>query len=295
MPSIRYEPGTKSPKTPGLFTDQQWAALGALKETATKLRYGAARAEFVNKVLLADGTVSDNLDPVRVAAAMQRPDEPGNLAELQDALAQRRFLLVVDADMVPRTYFQCFVPNNPDVEVVGAAPLPEARPGFFARIFGGGGAALVLFVAVALAGDQPAWDYLIGLIGALDLKNTTANYALDQLYDNKFPASSVLRIRTGGVAGAENADTGTVLATITLPASPWAAAASGSKAKNGTWQDASADATGTAAHFRLSDALLAENEEGTVTLTGGGGDMELDNTSIAAGQQVSVTTYTRTL
>lgn len=129
---------------------------------------------------------------------------------------------------------------------------------------------------------------------ALDLKNVTANYALDQLYDNKFPAGSVLRIRTGSVAGAENADSGTVLSSITLPATPFSAAASGSKAKNGTWQDSSAAASGTAGHFRLSDAAGTHCEEGTCTGTGGGGDMTLDNTSIAPAQVVTCTGYTRT-
>jgi hypothetical protein len=129
----------------------------------------------------------------------------------------------------------------------------------------------------------------------LDLKNVTANYALDQLYDNKFPAGSLLRIRTGGVAGAENADSGTVLSTITTPATPWSAAASGSKSKNGTWSDPSAAATGTAGHFRLSDAAGTHCEEGTCGATGSGADMTLDNTSIAIGQVVTSTSYTRTL
>lgn len=129
----------------------------------------------------------------------------------------------------------------------------------------------------------------------LDLSNALANYALDQAYDNKFPASSTLRIRTGAVAGAENADSGTVLATITLPSSPWAAAVSGTKAKQNAWSDASADATGTAAHFRLTGTDTTMIEEGTVTATGGGGDMTLDNTSIAAAQVVTVATYSRSL
>jgi hypothetical protein len=129
---------------------------------------------------------------------------------------------------------------------------------------------------------------------ALDLKNATADYALDQLYENKFPAGSFLVTRTGAVAGAENADAGTVLDTITLPATPWNSAASGSKTKNGTWANA-ASASGTAAHFRLSDSAGAHCEEGTVTATGGGGDMTVDNTNIASGQNVSVSTYTRSL
>lgn len=128
----------------------------------------------------------------------------------------------------------------------------------------------------------------------IDLKNTTANDLLDR-YDTLFPASSILEIRTGAPPGAENAASGTLLASITLPATPWAAAASGSKAKQGTWQDASADATGTAAHYRLKNAGDTHREEGTATATGGGGDMTLDNTSIAAAQQVTVNTFTRTL
>jgi hypothetical protein len=128
----------------------------------------------------------------------------------------------------------------------------------------------------------------------LDLKHVTANYALDQLYDNKFPAGSLLEIRTGAPAGAENAAGGSLLASITLPATPWSAAASGSKAKNGTWSVA-ASGTGTAGHFRLKNAAGTELEEGTITATGGGGDMTIDNTSIASAQTVTVTGYTRTL
>jgi hypothetical protein len=42
-----------------------------------------------------------------------------------------------------------------------------------------------------------------------------------------------------------------VLATLSLPSDFMAAASSGSKAKSGTWEDTSADNTGTAAHWRL--------------------------------------------
>lgn len=127
----------------------------------------------------------------------------------------------------------------------------------------------------------------------LDLNNTVANAILDR-YDTEFPAGSILEIRTGAPPGAENAAAGTLLVSITLPATPWAAAASGSKAKNGAWSAAAA-ATGTAGHFRLKNAAGTKLEEGTVTATGGGGDMTIDNTSIASGQTVTVTTYTRTL
>lgn len=130
---------------------------------------------------------------------------------------------------------------------------------------------------------------------AIAYKDSTRNYALDQLYDNKFPAGALLQIRSGSPAGPNNAAGGTLGAEITLPATPWAAASAGSKAKNGTWQDASANATITAGHYRLRDSGDAEREEGTVTATGGGGDMTLDNTSIAAAQVVTINTFTRAL
>ena len=73
-----------------------------------------------------------------------------------------------------------------------------------------------------------------------------------------------------------------------------AAAAAASKAKAGTWQDASADATGTPGHYRLyaSDGVTC-HDQGTVTATGGGGDMTVDDMSITAGQVVTITTWTK--
>lgn len=126
----------------------------------------------------------------------------------------------------------------------------------------------------------------------MDLSNVSANTMLNN-YDTMFPAGSSLLIRTGAPAGAENADAGTVLATIVTPASPWAAAATGSKSKSGTWQDTSADATGTAGHYRLTGTTTTNIEEGTCATTAA--DMNLDNTSINAGQSVTVGTFTRTL
>ena len=74
-----------------------------------------------------------------------------------------------------------------------------------------------------------------------------------------------------------------------------AAASGGSKAKSGTWEDTSADATGTAAHFRLyaADGTTC-HMQGTVTATGGGGDMTVDNTSFAAAQAFTITGFTLT-
>jgi hypothetical protein len=105
-----------------------------------------------------------------------------------------------------------------------------------------------------------------------------------------------LQIRTGAPpANCATADSGSLLCEITLP-SDWLTAASGNGqvSKNGTWQ-ANASAAGTAGHFRIKDSGgTVTHIQGTVTATGGGGDMTVDNTSIANGQQVTVTAFSIT-
>jgi hypothetical protein len=125
---------------------------------------------------------------------------------------------------------------------------------------------------------------------------TTVRNAMLDVIESTIGASPILKIRSGAKpTAAGDADAGTVLATMTLP-SDWMAAASGAvKALLGTWQDASADATGTAGHFRIYDSGGTTcHIQGSITATGGGGDMTLDNTSIAAAQPVSVTSFSLT-
>jgi hypothetical protein len=128
---------------------------------------------------------------------------------------------------------------------------------------------------------------------ALQLSTTVRNAILDAI-ETSIGASAVMKIRTGTVpASVATADSGTVLATLSLPSDWMAGAASGSKALAGTWQDTSADAGGTAGHFRIyaSDGTTA-HLQGTVTATGGGGDLTLDSTTIGAGQVVTITAFT---
>lgn len=108
--------------------------------------------------------------------------------------------------------------------------------------------------------------------------------------------SAIMRIRTGAPpANCAAADTGTVVATLTLPSDWMAAASGGTKSLSGTWSDNLADATGTAGHFRVYDtAGTTCHIQGTVTATGGGGDMTVDNTSFATGQVFTVTAFTLT-
>lgn len=127
---------------------------------------------------------------------------------------------------------------------------------------------------------------------ALQYSTTLRNAQLD-IIETTIGTGAVLKFRTGAPpANIATADSGTVLATLTLPSDWMAAASSGSKAKSGTWEDASADATGTVGHFRIyaSDGTTA-HIQGTVTATGDGGDMTVDNTSFAAGQNVTVSSF----
>lgn len=130
---------------------------------------------------------------------------------------------------------------------------------------------------------------------ALQLSVAVRNARLDAI-ETTVGVSAVLKIRTGAPpANCAAADSGDVLATLSLPADWMDAAADGAKVKAGTWQDASADADGTAAHFRLyaTDGTTC-GAQGTVTATGLGGDMTVDNATFVTGQQFTVTTFSLT-
>lgn len=104
-----------------------------------------------------------------------------------------------------------------------------------------------------------------------------------------------LEIRTGAKpANTAAADSGTLLGTLTLPSDWMANSSGGVKAKSGTWSG-TATGAGTAGHYRLKDnALTACHEQGSLTATGGGGDAEIDNVSVAIGQVITVATYSKT-
>lgn len=130
---------------------------------------------------------------------------------------------------------------------------------------------------------------------AVQLSTAVRNARLDAI-ETSIGTSAVLKIRTGAQpANCATADSGTVLATLNLPSNWMNAASGGTMTKAGTWEDLSADNTGTAGHFRVyaSDGTTC-GIQGTITATGGGGDMTLDNTSIASGQTVTITTFTLT-
>ena len=128
---------------------------------------------------------------------------------------------------------------------------------------------------------------------ALQFSVAVRNARLDAI-ETAIGTSAVLKIRTGSApADVATADSGTVLATLSLASDYMAAASSGSKAKSGTWEDTSADATGTAAHFRVyaSDGTTA-HMQGTVGTSGT--DMIVDSVSFTAGQAFTISAFTLT-
>lgn len=129
---------------------------------------------------------------------------------------------------------------------------------------------------------------------AFQFSTAARNGAADAI-ETAIGTAPTLEIRTGAApANCAAADSGTVLATMTLPSDWLAGASSGAKALSGTWQDLTADAAGTAGHFRVKQGATC-HIQGAITATGGGGDMTIDNTSIASGQRVDVTAFTITV
>ena len=130
---------------------------------------------------------------------------------------------------------------------------------------------------------------------ALQLSVRVRNARLDAI-ESTIGTSAIMKMRTGAPpADCAAADTGTVCATLPLPSDWMAAASSGTKAKSGTWQDASADAAGTVAHYRIYDSGGSTcDQQGTVTATGGGGDLTVDNVVFAALQSFTITGFTQT-
>ena len=110
-------------------------------------------------------------------------------------------------------------------------------------------------------------------------------------------ASPVMEVFDGSIPDhCATADAGTKIAEGTLPADILGDASSGVKSKAGTWSvtGIAAAGTGTAMDYfrvkRASDSLVLW--QGTITATGGGGDITVDNVSIANTQVVTLTSYT---
>lgn len=108
-------------------------------------------------------------------------------------------------------------------------------------------------------------------------------------------ASGTLKIYTGAQpATGDTAESGTLLATVTLGDPSFGSASTGTI----TGADPAAvvaGASGTAGWFRVEDSTGANVFDGSVTATGGGGDLTLATTTVTAGLSIDITSFTVTM
>lgn len=128
---------------------------------------------------------------------------------------------------------------------------------------------------------------------AVKFANSVRN-AMMAAYEATIGTSPKLRIYTGAApAGVGSAATGDLLVEMDLPSDWMGAPSDGAVAKLGTW---SADAieTGVAGYYRITNtAGTTVFEQGTVTMSAGG-DLILNNTNIAVGQTVVISSFNKT-
>lgn len=125
------------------------------------------------------------------------------------------------------------------------------------------------------------------------------NAAVD-LVDGGSGAGKLL-LRTGAPpTNCEDADSGTLIATFTLPDPAFGNAADiapGARATAGSIDPVNAAAASNAAeakYFRVKDSDDVVIFQGTCTASGGGGQMTIDNMDIASGQEITITSLTYT-
>lgn len=135
-------------------------------------------------------------------------------------------------------------------------------------------------MAVSIANAQ-AITMLDNLVDSCDLGSTDPNATL-VIYSGTAPQSP-----DAALSG------NTVLAELEMTNPAFGAAADvnphAEAAANAISNDTSANATGTASFFRILDRNNTPRIQGSVTATGGGGDLELVTVSILATQPVQIT------
>ena len=112
------------------------------------------------------------------------------------------------------------------------------------------------------------------------VRDGICNFVVDQLDEGTPPGTLVFQT-SGDVE----------VATLTLSNTAFGVSASGTATAAAITADSSATG-GTIAKVRLKNNVGTDKIIGSVTATGGGGDIELNSVVTSAGQQVSVTSLT---
>ena len=133
---------------------------------------------------------------------------------------------------------------------------------------------------------------------------TTLRTAMATTYETTIGTSPKLILRTGAQpANCAATDSGAFLAILTCPEDWMSSATSGSATiGTGPWTG-TVSTSGTAGHYRLKDSTATStdntgttHEQGTIGQTGTGSfDLSLDNIILAAGQIISISTWTRNI
>jgi hypothetical protein len=133
---------------------------------------------------------------------------------------------------------------------------------------------------------------------ATRLATATRNACCDSVVDllDAGSGAGTIKIYSGSQpASANDAPTGTLLCTITLADPAFGAASTGVATLAGTPLSGTGVAAGTAGWARLADSAGATVMDGSVTATGGGGQVELATTTISVGVTVQITSGTVTM
>lgn len=132
---------------------------------------------------------------------------------------------------------------------------------------------------------------------ATRLSNAARSAAADGVVDliDAGAGPGTVQIRTGAQpATVATTATGTLLGTLTLSDPAFGSAVNGVATAGTVTGDSSADASGTAGWFRAFDSNGVAIIDGSITATGGGGDMTLDVVAIIAGGTINITSWTVT-
>jgi hypothetical protein len=130
---------------------------------------------------------------------------------------------------------------------------------------------------------------------AFRLSTDTRNKACDAIVDDidAGAAAGTIAIRTGAQpTNVGDADTGTLLGTLTFSDPAFGAASTGTATASAITSDTNADNSGTAGHFRIKDS------DGNIVADGtcgqGSGDLSFDNAVIVAGGTIAISSFTVT-
>ena len=132
-------------------------------------------------------------------------------------------------------------------------------------------------------------------------RSVAARQAAGDSFETLVTAAGTLAPKIKFFSGAKptacvDADPTGHLGTLTLPVDCFVAAdTSGKNVMNGTWSGTANIAGGTIASYRFyANNGTTCHEQGSVTATGGGGDMTVDNAVVAQNQVITVTQWDRT-